>query len=713
MTTHGQPTQYDNTPQGWAQRWKVELDASNKVLEKFLREGKEAQERYVDERDTANSDTPERRWNLFYANVSLTQALLYGQVPKVAVDRTFADANDDAARVASEMLERLLNNDLDTDDPYCLAVEQAFQDRLLPGHGICRVRYEVEWDENSATSGGGQSTGLVGDGHPVHARSNTAVGELRRSVPRDSAEVVQGMAAPLDGTEEHEVVEALPPEQQAPRKKRPGSERAEVEYVNWDDVRWSAGARTWHEVTWVAFRGLMSEQTLKVRFGETMGKTIPLNAHSSEREKKDGPTSPWDRAEVWEIWDKQTECVYWYVDGLGYTLGGIDKPESGRQEDPLRLHGFFPCPRPMAANLTTRKYQPRSDWALAKDLYLQLDQTQTRLGLLIDAVRVAGLYDGQSGDVKRLLSSTNQNELYPVTNWGSFAEKGGVKGAVDWLPLEQIVNAIAALRKEQAEMKAQLYELTGHSDILRGQGEGPGVTYGEQRLKANFASARMRMLQKDLARFASELASLRAEVMCRFFDDASLVVEANFQSHPNIQQVNAALALLRQPERAFRIKVAPEDMADGEFAQLQSERQQATANIAELVAQLGPVAQQVPFLAPIMLKVLQWRLSTVRGASELEGLIDQAAVAMQNQPPQQPQQQGPDPKVQTQIIKGQQEQQKIQAELQADLVRTQAEVQANAMRESNQRVQNVAEAREKAMATAQLRGMVPTGGQQR
>jgi hypothetical protein len=707
----GQPTQYDNTPSGWAQRWKVELDASSKALEKFLREGKEAQERYVDERNTPQSDTPERRWNLFYANVSLTQALLFGQVPKVGVDRTFADANDDAARVASEMLERLLNNDLDTDDPYCLAVEQAFQDRLLPGHGICRVRYEVEWEESDESDTNSEMGMDARSGATTQGRGRAS----GNGEPMSVGDMADARGAELppsaDGTDEHEALEALPPAQQAPPKKRPGSERAEVEYVNWDDVRWSAGARTWHEVTWVAFKGLMSQQALIARFGETLGKAIPLNAHSNERDKKDGPTSPWDRAEVWEIWDKQTKCVYWYVDGLGYTLGGKDDPGSGRQEDPLRLSGFFPCPRPMAANLTTRRYVPRSDWALAKDLYLQLDQTQTRLGLLIDAVRVAGLYDAQSGDIKRLLSSVNQNELYPVQNWAAFSEKGGVKGAVDWLPLEQIVNSIAALRKEQAEMKAQLYELTGHSDILRGQGEGPGVTYGEQRLKANFASARMRMLQKDLARFASELASLRAEVMCRFFDDASLIVESNMQNHPDARMLNAAIALLRQPEqRAFRVKVLPEDMADSEFAQLQGERQAATESIAGFVAQMGPVAQQVPFLGPLLIRILQWRLSTVRGASELEGMLDQAATAMQNQPPPQPQQQGPDPKVQAQIIKGQQEQQKIQAELQADLIRNQAEVQGDAQREANQRIQNVAETQEKALITARMRAVTGRGG---
>ena len=43
--------------------------------------------------------------------------------------------------------------------------------------------------------------------------------------------------------------------------------------------------------------------------------------------------------------------------------------------------------------------------------------------------------------IKRLIEETAINELIPVSNWAAFSEKGGVKGLVDWLPLDQITAA--------------------------------------------------------------------------------------------------------------------------------------------------------------------------------------------------------------------------------------------------------------------------------
>lgn len=649
-----QPTDYTDDPRGWAQRWRVELDAAKKATDTFHTEGKETVARFRDQREHANNETPERRWNLFYSGVSTVQAMLFGQVPKVTVTRRYDDAADDVARVSSIMLERLLNADLDADDPFVLALRDALQDRLLPGLGVCRVRYEVEME------------------------------------PVEEAEAAQA------GAMDEETRETLAPEEQQPReRKRPGTERAEVEYVHWEDMRWSAGARVWHEVEWVAFKRLMSRRQLVKRFGD-VGKAVPLNARKKERaESEKEATTPWDRAEVWEIWDKGTRCVYWLAEGYPEALG--------KQKDPLLLEGFFPIPRPMAANLTTEAYLPRADFMLARDLYRQIDDLQTRVGLLTDALRVAGVYDSGSPGLKQLLSSAAQNELYPVDSWAMFAEKGGLKGVVDWLPLEQIVSAMTALVGEQDRLKGQLYEVTGMSDILRGQGQGPGVTYGEQALKARFASARLQALQEDFARFASDVADLRAQVICNFFEPESIIAESNMQAHPDAAALQAAVQLLKSPGRVFRVEVRPEALALADFAQLREERMELLTAVSTFMTSAMPLAQSMPGSTPFLLRLLQWFLSGVRGARDVEGILDAAIVQAQQTAAQPPQQQAPDPKLLAQQLKGQQEMQKVQAELQADLARTQAEVQANAQRERVQREENVKEAAQKAIVAHTLR----------
>ncbi len=51
-------------------------------------------------------------------------------------------------------------------------------------------------------------------------------------------------------------------------------------------------------------------------------------------------------------------------------------------------------------------------------------------------------------------------------NWAMFAEAGGVKGKVDWVPIDQVVNAINQLRVYRGDKTQQIYEVLGISDII-------------------------------------------------------------------------------------------------------------------------------------------------------------------------------------------------------------------------------------------------------
>lgn len=629
---------YPDTPQGQARRWAVEIGDAKKALEKWRKEGKEAVERFRDERKaTANLDNPERRWNLFFANVSTQMALLYGQTPQASVSRRYADSEDDVARVAGEILERVVNADVDADDPMVLALQSALQDSLLPGLGTCRIRYECDWEE------------------------------------------VPGAPARMDTTGAE-----LAPEVQPTERKVRDSEEAEVEYIHWQDFLWSAGARSWREWRWAACKALLSREQLVKRFGEEVGEAVPLKATAEEGREQD--ETPWDRAEVWEIWDKSTKRVFWWVEGYAKVLDS--------EEDPLGLEQFFPFARPMASNITTDKYLPRPDFHLAKDLYTGIDALQTRIGMLVDAVRVAGVYDKTADAVSQLLSSTGQNDLYPVDAWAVFAEKGGIKGVVDWLPLEQIVGAVTSLKTEQERLQAQLYEVTGMSDILRGQGQGPGVTLGEQQLKARFASVRLQHRQDDFARFASDVARLKAEVICKHFEPQTILERANMDATPDAPLAEQAVALLKSSHSAYRVQVRPEALALTDFSALKQERTEVLTATTSFMQGVLPIGQQLPGSTPHLLKLLQWFLSGFKGAAQAEGIIDAAIAQAQQMPAQasgQPAQK-PDTKLLAQQLKGQQELAKVDAELQADLVRTRAETAATVEREAAQAQYGVAEA---------------------
>ncbi len=138
---------YKNTPEGQCSLWHDELKASQKMLDSFSKTGDKVVNRFKGRhggtQDTAESNMS--RLNLFHSNVVTTQATMFGQIPKIDVSRRFADAEDDAARVASEMMERVLNIDLvNNSESYDAVMRSALQDRLLSGLGVGRVRYDVQ-----------------------------------------------------------------------------------------------------------------------------------------------------------------------------------------------------------------------------------------------------------------------------------------------------------------------------------------------------------------------------------------------------------------------------------------------------------------------------------------------------------------------------------------------------------------------------------------
>lgn len=637
MATDNQETTFEETPRGHAQRLAVEFAAARRELEKWHSTGERVLKRFRDEREARdNGDT---RWNFFSANIITQRAMLYGRTPAVSVTRRFADAQDDVARVAGEMLERLLNSDIERDtDSYRLALQYALDDRLLPGLGNVRVRYVVDFEKKEVAA-------------KLH--------------PETGAELAPGYSQ--EGKSREDV---------------------ETDYVHWKDQLWSP-SRVFGEVRWWAFRAEMSRQQLVERFGEEVGKVVPLNAKRLGASEKDGDAqrhNPWGRAEVWEVWDKESRRVLWYVEGYSQTLD--------EKEDPLGLEGFWPFPRPMLANVTTSSLVPRPDFALAQDLYDELDVVSTRITLLERAIRVAGVYNKENSALKRLVSEAAQNELIPVDNWAAFAEKGGVKGAVDWLPLEQIVTALTALRDYRRELKDGLYEITGMSDIMRGQASDVGTTATEQSIKAKFGSVRVQSLQDEFARFASDVQKLKAEIISKHFDANTILERSNIRFTPDAQLAQQAVELVKSELACYRVEVKPESVSMTDFAALKQERMEVMAGISTFLQAAAPIAQAVPGSMPFLLQMLQWAVAGLKGSSGIEGVLDQAITASQaaqQQQAAQPQTQQPDPKVQAAQLKAQADIQKSDKELQADLIRYQAEARLEEAKQRTQTEWNVKE----------------------
>lgn len=260
---------YKPTARGQYEYWAEELLASKKAREKWHKQGNKIVKRFLDSRKDGGPQESAAipfRLNLFHANVTTLQSMLYGNLPTVDVSRRFADPEDDVSRVAATMIDRLLNNDIAENGEELNSVLRAvLQDRLLPGLGCARVRYEVE--------------------------TETVEGEAEEPV--------------------EEVV----------------SEDAPIDYFHWRDILWG-WSRTWANIPWLAYRVWMTKDEVTERFGEETADELDYKVQqvSGENDSDDDAPSVWRKAEIWEIWDKTTREVVFFSKGFKQIIDSVEDP---------------------------------------------------------------------------------------------------------------------------------------------------------------------------------------------------------------------------------------------------------------------------------------------------------------------------------------------------------------------------------------------------
>jgi hypothetical protein len=525
------------------------------------------------------------------------------------------------------IIERCLQYEIDKGD-FDASMKLAIIDRLLPGRGTVWVRFE----------------------------------EKELAQPVDALPGVEGGEA-----------QVMP---NAPYK----YECTPVDYVFWKDVRYSP-ARCWDEVTWIARRVYMSQEDGIKRFGEDF-KQVPLTHEpvGLDEMEKMGVEGLDDmkKAVVWEIWSKTTKQVFWVSEGYSKTLDIKD--------DPLGLDNFWPCPKPLFATQTTETLVPIPDYSLYQDQAEEIDMLTNRIAMLVEAVKVVGVYDASQQGVQRMLSEGVNNQLIPVDTWAAFAEKGGLKGVVDFMPLDSVLQALRECYAAREQAKQVVYEITGISDIIRGSTIA-SETAAAQQIKSQYASLRIKPRQTEVAQFASEVLRIKAQIMCDFYAPQTLVEMSGIMGTMDAQYAEQAIMLLKsEPARGFRIEVASDSLVEMDEATEKQSRIEFLGAVGQFMDRALPVTQQVPELAPLMGEMLMFGVRAFKGGRMMESAFDEAMAKLNApKPPEQPQ---PDPEqmkaeamMQVEQGKMQLEQAKIQTQGQIEQFKAQQAKELEQMRQ--------------------------------
>lgn len=560
--------------------WAKEIERAKKRFRTFWENGDNVVDAYRLQKSDGNEASAKDKYNILYSSTETIRPNLYAQQPKTRVTLRHKDTANDVQRAGALLLEGCVEY-IKTEEDFDELMDNAVEDFLLPGLGVGWVRYEATFGDKLDENGAKIP-------HP-NGKKNEYVQDL------------------LD-------------------------EMVKAEYVYWQDFL-TGVSRNWKETPWVAKRIWLNKADATARFGAEKANQLKYKTREATGREADNPA---ETAEAWEIWDKTKKTVYWYAEGLSELLD--QKP------DPLKLKRFFPCPRPMRAISNTRTFVPRALYSQYKSQAETLNVLTKRIRLLGEALRVVGLYDGSQAKLADVLNPAAGNRMIAVDNWAMFAQNGGINGAVAWVPIDQIVKVLGELLKAREICKAEIYEITGLSDIIRGTSKA-SETLGAQNLKANWASARVKKMQKDVQRFARDMLALTGELVAEHCSPETIAVFSGLpiptadqvKTNPALQQqitlfTDACKFIKNEARRVSTIDIETDSTLLADDTQERTERAQFLAAAGAFLQQAVPAMEATPELGPLLGALLMFTVRSFPSARIIEDEFEKVQKSMANRP---------------------------------------------------------------------------------
>lgn len=458
-------------------------------------------------------------------------------------------------------------------------------------------------------------------------------------------------------------------------------------------------ARKWGEVPWVARRSWPDREKARKRFKkkDAEGKFIIDQAYFQidQDAKRLGATDSTQKVGIWEIWHREENKVVWVTEDVEQVLD--------ESEPYFDLESFFPCPKPAYATVQRRSLIPVPDFLFYKDQLEEINELTARIGALSEALQVKGFYPagtGEIGDAIEEAINTNDNRriMVPVSNFAAFGG-AGAKDMIVWLPIDMVATTITQCVQLRKELVQDVYEITGLSDIMRGQTEA-SETLGAQQLKTQFGQVRIRDKQAELVRIARDVARIVGEVIAEKYSSKKLVdmsqmdIPSDADIAKQVQEIRQQVAKIKSdlqqaqsdPHVQRMAQQAPDkanqvlQQAQGQIATLEKQiaalnekptvekvtellrsqklrpfvldietdstiqpnedaekqrRSEFLQSLGGLLQQLAPLVQQNPQSAGFAGAVLKFGLAPYRAGRELDQAVDDFVQQMQSAPPQQ------------------------------------------------------------------------------
>ena len=447
------------------------------------------------------------------------------------------------------------------------------------------------------------------------------------------------------------------------------SQMVEPEWVPWDSMVHTPGARCYEQVWWRGFIDYFDRETFRSRFVENSEREIDMKKipfkYSSRQADPENPEADYEHGEdaqgefarVVEIWDFRDQTVTWICpDCAEYILD--------RKSDIYGLRKFYPAPEPIAVTTSDRHIYPIPEYVQIRSQLESMNFISNRIWRLTRALRARGFYDTNQKEIKRLTRETDDADLIGVENWIQLVEKGGLNSVIQWADNSVISNALLQAYEAFERLKNLIYETTGNSDVMRGVVD-PRESARGTATKDRMLSTRNAKKSRDVQRIARDLIELMGDLAFGVMDDNTILNMAGVQflSQEDQMLIPNAMQLLRDDKfRAFRVCIETDSTVAIQSETDKLLRLELVDVLGNFTDRIAQIAATVPELCPMMMDTMLYAIRGLRQTDALEASIESAMNAFkesQNAPQPEP---PPDTKMMEIQMKGQIESMKLELE---------------------------------------------------
>lgn len=639
-----------------ARYWNAQIVEAEERHKKFVDWGKESIKVYRAQHDL--NDT-QRKINVWWYCINTLLPAYYSSTPKAQV-KLRKRTGGMVPELGSVILERNIQYALDEYFDFDQVGFNAALQFLLTGRAILWARYEADFEKEIVEvalirSPEGQLFDQTGQPFDVEGEG--------------VKEIIEDPTGLIIAKVEVETKD---------------DEKAILDIVQFDDFL-TSDARNESEIEWVARRAYLDREKATKTFGKEIADKLNYSAYpSSVREDYKKDRSIYEgKAELWEIWCKTSERVYWLQ-------RNGDKSIIQESEPLVEFEGFFPC-AVINQSIDPDNVIPVSDYVHCKDQILQIERLTTRLAAIVQAIRTNAIYDATMGtQVEQLLSG--DLKFIPVMNWPNQKGRGGLAGGVEFMDVTPFINALQVLGQERGQAMSQLFETLKVSDLLRGASDAT-KTATANRLESSWSSLGLIVRQNQFSSFISSALNKVGTIIAAQFDPevifdiadadnlmAPIVPDMPEQTDPTqppldpqmmIDAVKAQIVDLYHDDdrRCYRIQIASDSMVALDQAQEKQDGLEMISSVSQFFEQMRGMIEQYPPLAGFSMALLQNVIRRYKGGEELDGIFQKALgtvtkIAQAREEAAASQEPAPDPNLQIAEMQAQLEQSKQAMEAQ-------------------------------------------------